>query len=489
MNNKSKKENKSHHDSIFQESSIEDLDTNESLDFTDSEIFNTDELDLSISDDDDDDLFSEIAESKRNFDDSQKLKTILEINKIMNSTHELDELFNIVLDKIIILSGAEKACVIMINEDNSLDFKSFKNYSSDEKQAAEKEISKTIIFDAVAKRKAILLNDAQNADDYDSSKSILRLDIHSVICIPLLYKENPLGVLYLDNRNINQFTEDELEILELFASQAAISLKNAILIEEINRHNQKLELIVDEKSKQLINAHKNIAKQEKYTSLAHLSSGVAHYVNNMLSGIMGNAELLELYKVGHDKEINNIINLASDISKFITNLLNFSRKETAEKTENNLAELVESTLLLKKSDLINIEIEKNYSEQINYCILVNKVKITHALLNIITNTLEAFDLVKRSVKKISISIEKKADNYILTIFDNGIGIKEKNLPNVFNPLFTTKGSISGGSYESIGMGLSISQKLLEENEASITITSKQNEWTKVVIVFPLYIPE
>jgi len=481
-------ENQKTKSSLFKNSTVHtSLNSNDSINISDSELFDLDDLDLSTPQKNDEDFFDDYIDYKNLKKASSKLKSVLEISKLMNTIYDPNELLKLVLDKIVELSSAEKGSILLLDDQDVLNFTVFKNYTSSEKEAAKKEVSKTVLFDAIHQKKAILLRDAQSEVVYESSESIIRLNIHSVICVPLLYQGTPLGAIYLDNHNINQFSEDDLEILEAFASQAAVSIKNAGLIEQINKHNAELEQLVIDKSQQLLEAQQNIMKQEKIAGLAHIASGVAHNFNNIMAGIMGNAELLDMYEIGHKKEINQIIRLSTDISKLTSTLLEFSRGSGGIKSEIDLVEAVENILLLKNPDFIssNIKIIKHYSADLSLFTTGNRFEIMHALINILANAIESFESTNQSERRIELTISKIKDKIELHIKDNGCGIDTEHLSSVFNPFFTTKGSISGGSHHGAGLGLSTSQKLLNENQSLISISSEAGRFTDVCVIFNL----
>lgn len=481
-------ENQKTKSSLFKNSTVHtSLNSNDSINISDSELFDLDDLDLSTPQKNDEDFFDDYIDYKNLKKASSKLKSVLEISKLMNTIYDPNELLKLVLDKIVELSSAEKGSILLLDDQDVLNFTVFKNYTSSEKEAAKKEVSKTVLFDAIHQKKAILLRDAQSEVVYESSESIIRLNIHSVICVPLLYQGTPLGAIYLDNHNINQFSEDDLEILEAFASQAAVSIKNAGLIEQINKHNAELEQLVIDKSQQLLEAQQNIMKQEKIAGLAHIASGVAHNFNNIMAGIMGNAELLDMYEIGHKKEINQIIRLSTDISKLTSTLLEFSRGSGGIKSKIDLVEAVENILLLKNPDFIssNIKIIKHYSAELSLFTTGNRFEIMHALINILANAIESFESTNQSERKIELTISEIKDKIELHIKDNGCGIDTEHLSSVFNPFFTTKGSISGGSHHGAGLGLSTSQKLLNENQSLISISSEAGRFTNVCVIFNL----
>ncbi len=457
----------------------------ESVSFEDSDIFGKDDFLFESVIENETSFFEDYSGLQESDKSSLKLKTLLKISTLMNQTYDISNLLFLVLDKIVEFSEAEKGCIILIKENDQLEFKAFKNYSNFEKGQIEQEISKTIIFDAISKQKAILINDAQNEDQYEDSESIFNLNLHSIICVPLIYKETALGVIYLDSSGINCFSREDLEILEIFSSQAATSIKNALLLQEINKHNEQLEEMVEKKSSQLLEVQKKIAKQEKLTGLTHMASGVAHYFNNMLAGIIGNAEILDMYESKHTKEIHEIINISVKMANFISNLLNFSRGKGEEKTLENIIDLIEDALIFKQFDLQNrgIKLIKNF--KVNPKVVTSKFELIHTFINILANAIESFENIEKEDKQIEILVEKKDQSCLVTIRDNGRGIKKENLSSIFDPFFTTKGSISGGTHQGFGIGLSTAQRAISESKGDILVESELGKWTKVKIILPV----
>ena len=129
-----------------------------------------------------------------------------------------------------------------------------------------------------------------------------------------------------------------------------------------------------------------------------------------------------------------------------------------------------------------IEVEKYYDDkQISY-ITANKFDITHAIMNVVSNAIESYDKTV-SERIVSIDVDDNDDSVVILVKDNGVGIAPNNMPSVFDPFFTTKGSRAEGSHNGFGMGLSITQKLLSENNGTISIDSALGKGSEVKIVF------
>ena len=98
----------------------------------------------------------------------------------------------------------------------------------------------------------ILLDDAAQSRDFATDPYLRKTPVKSVLCLPLIKQSRLIGLLYLENRAVSRaFTEERVSVLELLASQAAISLENAQLYETLERHRDNLELMVADKTKEL----------------------------------------------------------------------------------------------------------------------------------------------------------------------------------------------------------------------------------------------
>lgn len=165
-------------------------------------------------------------------DDYGVLEQILNLSCQMAATRDLQPLLIYAVDVALDLFNAEHGYIVLQLPDGSLDFRVKRmRYGSD---VAEPEISRQILDRVLSYGQPVTAANALEDPAFDSSPSVHALNIRSVMCVPLVTRNDVLGALYLDNRlEENAFTETDLKFLQLFANQAAVSIENAILNEDL----------------------------------------------------------------------------------------------------------------------------------------------------------------------------------------------------------------------------------------------------------------
>ena len=237
---------------------------------------------------------------------------------------------------------------------------------------------------------------------------------------------------------------------------------------------------IKEDEKEREQTQKNLLLTEKMVAIGKLTAGMAHEINNPLGGILNC--IYHFRKGGQAAEKQReYLDLMEDgikrIQKTVTNLLEFARNPKLERTSTDLRLLLENTISLldyqfrKNQIRIDKEIPQNLPS-----INVDRNQIGQVLVNIFLNSLQAMQ--RGGVLKVGAAA---LDGQVLvSIADTGRGIPEEVLPKVFDPFFTTKGEGTG-----TGLGLWISQGIIERHGGTIQISSRENEGTTVEIQLPV----
>jgi transcriptional regulator with GAF, ATPase, and Fis domain len=189
------------------------------------------------------------------------LKKIIEINRFINSEHDMDQLFKVILNYALQLSNAEAGFVMLLDAEGELDVKASLNTSESDVE----KISMSVAKLAIEKGEIISSSDALSDDRFDSSESIVLNELKSVLCLPIRSKYKSLGVFYLDNRyRINAFEECNVDLLTAFCDQVGIALENSSLINKLMNTQDKLENRLEATTAELDEV-KSILKNESET--------------------------------------------------------------------------------------------------------------------------------------------------------------------------------------------------------------------------------
>ncbi len=162
----------------------------------------------------------------------KRLKAIYQANQIIASENNIKELFSKIMDQIFVLLPADNGAILLWQKRLKKLAPEFIISKGDEFS-----ISSSIVNRAFEKREAILIQDALRDSKFRSStSSIFQHKIHSIMCVPLIYQEHCLGVIYVDSRSgSREFTQEDLEMLVALAGPSAIALRNAQYIEMIKQ--------------------------------------------------------------------------------------------------------------------------------------------------------------------------------------------------------------------------------------------------------------
>jgi transcriptional regulator with GAF, ATPase, and Fis domain len=173
---------------------------------------------------------AELNSYKRLFEFSQKL---------MNN-YEIPSLLDALLDVVIQVSNADKGFIVLLESGEPV-VKVARNLRRETISDAVRHLSDSIIKRVVETRQALIISDALNDTSFKNSLSVMNLRLTSVMCVPMLERGNLIGLIYVGNDNVAQlFDQAALEILTIFAAQASLVIRNALLVNELQLDNQSL---------------------------------------------------------------------------------------------------------------------------------------------------------------------------------------------------------------------------------------------------------
>ncbi|MFI5144507.1 MAG: cache domain-containing protein [Ignavibacteria bacterium] len=241
-----------------------------------------------------------------------------------------------------------------------------------------------------------------------------------------------------------------------------------------------LEMKVGERTDELKKIHDQLFRSEKLASIGKLAAGVAHEINNPLTGVLTNSSLLleDLDESDPRREdVQVIVNETIRCREIVKRLLDFARQTKPQKKLTNINQIIENIILLvrNQSSFRNIIIKKNLSDNIPE-ILADMDQIQQVFINLILNASEAMQNGGQLV--IDSKMSSNSDFIEIKFSDTGCGISDQDKARIFDPFFTTKG-------HGTGLGLSISYGIIERHGGKIIVDSTPGSGTVFTIFLPV----
>ena len=267
-----------------------------------------------------------------------------------------------------------------------------------------------------------------------------------------------------------------------------VEISAAIIYDEKGNESATMAIYNDLKDKikvekELKIAQKQLTKSEKMASLGQLAAGVAHEINNPLTGVLFYASLLlERKEIDESmrEDLGYILEDSNRCKEIVKSLLVYSRSTGTKKNIIQLNDIIEQslTLIRDQKKFRNIKIQKYLSEEM-MLINADTGKLNQVLINLVINAADAME----GVGKISLSSykDKIVKKIFLEVKDTGNGIPHEDLSKIFDPFFTTK-----EVGKSTGLGLSIVYGIVEEHGGKISVKKTGSKGTTFIVEFPMY---
>jgi PAS domain S-box-containing protein len=169
-------------------------------------------------------------------EERRKLLALASTTQAVNSSLELDEVLQLVMDTIIRLTEAERGFLMLRDMQGEMVTRVARNWEKESINPGEFAISRTIIQRVIDSGDPVLTTNAQEDPRFGGQQSIVAYNLRSILCVPLKAKTEIIGVIYADNRiRTGIFKEAERDLLTVFANQAAIAIENARLFASVRR--------------------------------------------------------------------------------------------------------------------------------------------------------------------------------------------------------------------------------------------------------------
>jgi len=324
---------------------------------------------------------------------------------------------------------------------------------------------------------------------------LIGTDSFEWIGAPLEYHNKIHGVLVVQTYNKEiKYTKEDVELIAYVSRNLAQAIDRKKRDSDLREYRKKLENDIQEKSKEIVEKNKKLIESRKMEAIGILSAGISHEFNNILSIIIGNAQMGLIKCTPGDQHYNRYKKIeksskrASDIIKKL--MLFTEHRQKIKYFESNISMIIEISIKdlknsFKKLNKPDIKLIINIEKDLNRVKFDNE-DIYVVLKNMYDNAIDALPdggiitITAKNFEGIPPESNLDSNKFVhISIEDNGIGMDEKTKNNIFTPFFTTKDS---GIAK--GMGISEAYIIIKEHYGSIFIESEIGKGTVIHIYLP-----
>ncbi len=168
------------------------------------------------------------------------LEKVVSFSERLMSAYTLDDLLDKLMEYVVDLTHSDNGFLILF-ENGKIRLKSAWGVKPELLKDSIEKLSDTIISRVIKEKKAVIVSDALSDDEFKNAESVMNLNLHSVMCVPLSVKDKFLGLIYLGSQSVkNLFSIADLEVMKIFASQASLLIENATLLGELRAEHIRL---------------------------------------------------------------------------------------------------------------------------------------------------------------------------------------------------------------------------------------------------------
>ena len=423
-------------------------------------------------------LFQELQARTRDLGQSvEELRAIGEVSRAVSSTLDLDAVLEAIVARAVDLSSAQGGVIYEYDEAHEAFTHVRASHHVDDALAELLRSAPIRLGEGVSGRAAVLRAPVQVPDALDERtyevariRAIFeRYGYRSLLALPLLFEDQVLGVLVVWRREAGEFAPEILSLLQTFASQCVVAIRNAHLFRELERKSRQLEA----------------ASQHKSEFLANMS----HELRTPLNAIIGFSEVLSERMFGEvnakqDEYLRDIHASGQHLLSLINDILDLSKIEAGrmelELTEFDLPSAIDNALMLvrERAGRRGITLQNTADARLGR-VRADERKVRQILLNLLSNAIK-FTPAGGRIEVLAAARDSLVE---VAITDTGVGIAPEDQDAVFEE-FRQVGT-ADKKVEGTGLGLTLCRKFVELHGGTIGVKSQIGVGSTFTFTIPL----
>jgi signal transduction histidine kinase/pSer/pThr/pTyr-binding forkhead associated (FHA) protein len=388
----------------------------------------------------------------------------------VSHTLDIDELLGRILQLVFEWVEADRGCIMLLDPDTrELTTKARRDRRAGD--TGTMAISRTILDYVLERAEGVLTSDAQDDDRFASGNSVVRTGVREAICVPLRGRYGTVGVIYVDTMvplveslDRRRFSDDHLKLMIAIGHQAALAVEDTTY-------------------------YSAMVQSERLAAVGQTIATLSHHIKNILQGIRGGSYIVEMGLENEDVGVVEkgweIVRRNQDkISSLVMDMLSFSKEREPDPLPSDLVALVDDVVetVRQRAEELGAVIQWERPSDLPR-LLFDPVGMSRAVLNVVTNALDAVEGRPAAAVTITARADTEAGLARITVSDNGAGMPPETLAEIFTLFVSTKGA------RGTGLGLTVSRKILREHGGDIRATSRPGEGSSFVLEFPLRQPQ
>jgi CheY-like chemotaxis protein/signal transduction histidine kinase/HPt (histidine-containing phosphotransfer) domain-containing protein len=302
------------------------------------------------------------------------------------------------------------------------------------------------------------------------------LGLRSILSVPLRVKERVIGVLQVADTGTDRFKPTDLRLVEPLAANAAIAIENARLYEQAQQ-----EIVERKRAEEALQEAKNAAEaasEAKSEFLARMS----HEIRTPIHGIIGMTELtLDTELTQEQRQYMNVLKSSTEsLMAIIDDILDFSKIEAGrlelEETDFDLRTLVEQAagILAPRAQRKGVELVCHISPQVPTALVGDPGRLRQVLLNLTNNAVKFTEQGEIVIRVEAETDREEEAELVFSVNDTGVGVPKDKQAVIFEAFCQADGSTTR-RYGGTGLGLTISQQLVELMGGRVRVESRPGE--------------